>query len=244
MGKEWKQWETLILGSKITADDDCSHEMKRHLLFGRKAMTNLDSMLKTRDITLPTKVHLVKAMIFPVVLYRCKSWTVKKVKCRRIDAFKLWCWRRLLRVLWTAKISNQSILKEVNLEYSLEGLILKLKLQHLATWYEELIHWKRHWCWKKIEGRSRRGWENETIGCHEFERTLGDGEGQESLACCSPWGHKELDTTEQLNNDNKSQIFWSSRSDALSDPTASSHLPVPAIKQTINEHNSSIHGDQ
>ena len=109
-----------------------------------------------------TKVHIIKAMIFPVVLYRCKSWTVKKVKCQRIDAFKLWCWRRLLRVLWTAKISNQSILKEVNPEYSLEGLILKLKLWHLATWCEELIHWKRHWCWKKMkagaEGDERMRW--------------------------------------------------------------------------------------
>ena len=111
----------IFLGSKITADDDCSHEIKRRLLLGRKAMTNLDSILKSRDITLPTKVHLVKAMVFPVVMYGCESWTIKKAECQRIDAFELWCWRRLLRVPWIARRSNQSILKEINLEYSLEG---------------------------------------------------------------------------------------------------------------------------
>ena len=119
----------IFLGSKITADGDCSHEIKRHLLLGRKAVTNLDSRLKSRDITLPTKVHLVKAMVFPVVMYGCESWTIKKAECQRIDAFELGCWRRLLRVPWTTKRSNQSILKEISPEYSLEGLILKLKLQ-------------------------------------------------------------------------------------------------------------------
>ena len=114
--------------SKITADGDCSHEIKRHLLLGRKVMTNLDNILKSRDITLPTEVHLVKAMVFPVVMYGCESWTVKKAKCQRIDASELWCWRRLLRVPWTAKRSNQSILKEISPEYPLKGLILKLKL--------------------------------------------------------------------------------------------------------------------
>ena len=118
----------IFLGSKITEDGDCSHEIKRCLLPGRKAMTNLDSILKSRDITLLTKVHLVKAMVFPVVMYGCESWTVKKAERRRIDAFELWCWRRLLRVPWTARRSNQSILKEINPEYSLEGLMLKLKL--------------------------------------------------------------------------------------------------------------------
>ena len=116
-------------GSKITADGDCSHEIKRHLLLGREAMINLDSIFKSRDITLPTKVRLVKAMIFPVVMYRCESWTVKKAECRRIDAFELWCWRRLLRVPWTVRRSNQSTLKEINPEYLLEGLMLKLRLQ-------------------------------------------------------------------------------------------------------------------
>ena len=119
----------ILGGSKITADGDCSHEIKRCLLLGRKAMTNLDSILKSRDIALPTKVHLAKAMVFPVVMYECKSWTVKKAEHQKIDAFELWCWRRLLRVPWTARRSNQSILKEISPEYSLEGLMLKLKLQ-------------------------------------------------------------------------------------------------------------------
>ena len=121
--------DIIFLGSKITADGDCSHKIKRRLLLGRKVMTNLDIVLKSRDITLPTKVRLVKAMVFPVVVYGCESWTVKKAECQRIDAFELWCWRRLLRVPWTARRSNQSILKEIGSEYSLEGLMLKLKLQ-------------------------------------------------------------------------------------------------------------------
>ena len=119
----------IFLGSIITADGDCSQEIKKHLLLGRKAMTNLDSILKSRDITLPTKVCLVKAIVFPVVMYGCESWTIKKTERQRIDAFELWCWRRLLRVLWTERRSNQSILKEISPEYSLEGLMLKLKLQ-------------------------------------------------------------------------------------------------------------------
>ena len=119
-------------GSKITADGDYNHKIKRHLLLGRKVMTNLDSILKSRDITLPTKVHLVKAMVFPVIMYGCESWTIKKAEHRRIDAFELWCWRRLLRALWTARRSNQSILKEISPECSLEGLMLKLKLQYFG----------------------------------------------------------------------------------------------------------------
>ena len=119
----------IFLGSKITADVDCSYEIKRHLLLGRKVMSNLDSILKSRDITLPTKVHLVKAMVFPVVMYGCESWTIKKAENQRIDVFELWCWRRLLRVPWTARRSNQSILNEISSEYSLKGLMMKLKLQ-------------------------------------------------------------------------------------------------------------------
>ena len=119
----------IFLGSEITADGDCIHETKRRLLLGRKAMTSLDSILKSRDITLPTNVHLVKAMVFPVVMYGCESWSIKKVECQRIDAFELWCWRRLLRVYWTARRSNQSVLKEISPKYSLERLMLKLKLQ-------------------------------------------------------------------------------------------------------------------
>ena len=122
----------IFLGSKITPDVDFSHEIKRHLLLGRKAITNLDSILKSRDITLLTKVYLVKAMVFPVVMYRCESWTIKKAECRRIDAYELWCWRRLLRVPWMARRSNQSILREISPEYSLEKLMLKLKLQYFG----------------------------------------------------------------------------------------------------------------
>ena len=122
----------VCLGSKITADGDCSHEVKRHLLLGRKVMTNLDSILESRDITLPTKVHLVKAMVFPVVIYRCESWTIKKPECQQIDAFELWCWRRFLKVPWIVRRSKQSILKEISSEYSLEGLMLKLKLQYFG----------------------------------------------------------------------------------------------------------------
>ena len=122
----------IFLASKITADGDCSHEIKRSLFFGRKAMTNLDSISKSRDITLPTKVHLVKAIVFPLVMYGCESWTINKTESQRIDAFELWCWRRLLRVPWTARRSNQSILREINLEYSLEELMLKLKLQYFG----------------------------------------------------------------------------------------------------------------
>ena len=124
--------DLIFLGSKITVDGDCSHEIKRHLLLGRKAMTNLDSTLRSRDVTLPTEVHLVKAMIFPVVMYGCESCTIKKAECQRTDAFELWCWRRRLRVPWTARRSNQSILKEISPEYSLEGLMLKLKFQYFG----------------------------------------------------------------------------------------------------------------
>ena len=129
----------IFLGSKITTDGDCSHEIKRRLLLGRKVMTNLDSIFKSRDITLPTKVCLVKAMVFPVVMYGCESWTMKKAERQRIDAFELWCWRRLMRVPWTARRSNQSILKEINPQYSLEGLMLKLKLQYLPDAKSRLI---------------------------------------------------------------------------------------------------------
>ena len=132
MGKQWKQCQTIFLGSKITADGDCSHEIKRRLILGRKVMTNLDSIFKSRDITLLTKVRPVKAMVFPVVMYGCESWTVNKAECQRIDAFELWCWRRLLRVPWTARRSNQSILKEISPWRSLEGLMLKLKLQYFG----------------------------------------------------------------------------------------------------------------
>ena len=143
--------------SQITADGDCSHEIKRFLLLGRKVMTNLDSILKGRDITLPTKVRLVKAMVFPVVMYGCESWTVKKAEHRRIDAFQLWCWRRLLRVPWTARRSNQSILKEISPGCSLEGLILKLKLQYFGHLMRRADSSEKTLMLGKIEGRRRRG---------------------------------------------------------------------------------------
>ena len=132
MGKQWKQSDFIFLGSKITADGECSHEIKRRLLLGRKVMTNLDSIVKSRDISLPTKVRLVKAMVSPVVMYGCESWTVKKAESQRIDAFELWCWRSLLRVPWTARRSNQSILKEISPRIYLEGIMLKLKFQYFV----------------------------------------------------------------------------------------------------------------
>ena len=149
----------IFLGSKITADGDCSHEIKRCSLLGRKTVTNWDSILKSRDITLPTKVHTVKAMVFPVVIYGCESWTIKKAECQRIDAFELWCWRRLLRVSWTARRSNQSILKEINPEYSLEELMLKLKLQYFGHLMWRADSLEKTLMLRKNEGRSRRGWQ-------------------------------------------------------------------------------------
>ena len=159
LGNNGNSERLYFLGSKITADCDCSHEIKGCLLLGRKAMTNLDAILKSRDITLPTKVRLVKAMVFPVVMYGCECWTVKKAERWRIDAFELWCWRRLLRVPWTARRSNQSILKEISSEYSLEGLMLKLKLQHFGhlTWRTDSL--EKTLMLGKIEGRRWSGWD-------------------------------------------------------------------------------------
>ena len=157
MGKQWTQRDFICGCSKITADGDCSHEIKRLLLLGRKVMTNLDSILKSRDITLPTKVHVVKAMVFPVVMYGCESWTIKKAECRRIDSFELWCWRRFLRVPWTARRSNQSILKEISPEYSLEGLMLTLKCQYFGHLMGRADSLEKTLMLGKIEGRRRRG---------------------------------------------------------------------------------------
>ena len=157
MGKQWKQWLTIFLDSKITADSDCSHEIKRHLLLGRKVMTNLDSILKSRDITSPTKVHLVKAMFFPVVMYGCESWTIKKAEHQRTDALEVWCWRRLLRVPWTARRSNQSILQEISPGCSLEGLMLKLKLQYFGHLMQRTDSSEQALMLGQIEGGRRRG---------------------------------------------------------------------------------------
>ena len=158
MGKQWKQWQTSFWGgSKISADGDCSHEIKRRLLLGRKVMTNLDSIFKSRDINLPTKVCLVKAMIFPVVMYGCESWTIKKAERWRIDAFEMCCWWRLLGVPWTAQRSTQSILKEINPEYSLEGLMLKWKCQYFGYLIWSANSLEKTLMLGKIEGRRRRG---------------------------------------------------------------------------------------
>ena len=195
MGKQWKQWQTLFSWApQITVDGDCSHEIKRRFLLRR---TNLDSLLKSRDIPLPTKVCLVKAMVFPVVMYGCESWTVKKAEHRRTDAFELWCWRTLLRVPWTARRSNQSILKEISPGCSLEGLMLMLKLQDFGhlLWRTDSLE-KTVMLGKIESGEEKVMTENEMIGWHhrlnghEFGWTLAVGDGQGSLECCRPWGHR------------------------------------------------------
>ena len=206
MGKQWKRCQTLFLGgSKITADGDWSHEIKRCLLLGRKVMTNPDSIFKSRDITLPTKVRLVKAMVFPVVMYGCESWTVKKAECWRIDAFELWCWRRLLRVPWTAKRSNQSILKEQSWDFFGRN---DTKAETPVLWPPHAKSWLigkdsdagRDWG-QEEKGTTEdemAGWHHWLDG-HESEWTPGVCDGQGGLACCNSWGRKELDMTEQLN---------------------------------------------
>ena len=162
MEKQWKQWQTLKSWAPESLQIvNCSHEIKTRMLLGRKTVTNLGSILKSRDITLPTKVRLVQATIFPVVVYGCESWTIQKAECWRNDAFELWCWRRLLRVPWTARRSNQSILKKISPEYSLEGMMLKLKLHILATWCKELTHLKIPWSSERLKAGEGddRGWD-------------------------------------------------------------------------------------
>ena len=205
MGKQWKQCQTLFFWSpKITADGDCSHEIKRHFLLGRKVVTNLDSIFKSRDITLPTKVHLVKAMFFPVVMYGCEIWTIKKGKHRTIDDFELWCWR-LLTVPWTSRRSNQSILKKIISEYSLEGLLLKLKLQyfHLLMQRTDSLEWP--WCWERLKTGGEgddRGWDGCIASLTQW--TWVWASSRSWLWTGKPvvpqsWGCKELDKTEWLN---------------------------------------------
>ena len=199
----------LFLGSKITVDVDWSHEIRRQLLLGRKAIANIDNVLKSRDITLLTNVHIVKAMVFPMVMYGCDSWTVKKVECQRSDAFKLWCWIRLLKVPWKARRSNQLILREINPEYqSLEGLMLKLKLiwsdfGHLIrtdnSLEKSLMLGKIKAEGEEVSKDKMAGWHYQ-CNEHELGQTLEDGEGRGGLVCYSAWGHKESDMTEQLNN--------------------------------------------
>ena len=196
-GAKWScVFNIVVIWVRITVDGDCSHEIKRHLLLGRKAMTNLDSVLQSRDITLLTKVHIVKAVVFSVVMYRCENLTTEKAESQRTDAFELWCWRRLWRAPWTAR-SNQSILKEINPEYSLEGLMLKLKRQYFGylMWIADLL--EKTLMLGKIEGKRRRGmtkaevvrWHHWLNG-HEFKQTLRDSGGRWTLVCCCPWDRK------------------------------------------------------
>ena len=194
--------DLIFLSSKITADDDCSHEIKKRLLLGRKVMTNLDSIFKSRDINLPTTVRLVKAMVFPVVMYGCESWTIKKVDRWRTDAFEMWCWRRLLRVPWTARRSNQSILI---LNFHWKDWCWSWSSNPLATWCEELTLWKRPWCWERLkvggEGDDR-GWDGWMASLTQWTWVWvnsANGDGQGCLACCSSWGDKESDMTAWLN---------------------------------------------
>ena len=203
-GKVETVTDFLLGGSKITADGDCSLEIKRCLLHGRKAMTNLDSILKSRDITLLTKGSLIKAIVCPVAMYECESWIMKKAERQRIDAFELWCWRRLLRVPWTARRAYQSIPKEISPGYSLEGLMLNRNSNTLVTWWEELTHFKRSWFWERLKagGEGVTWWDGWMTSSAQWtwvwassRYSLWTGR----LACCGSWGCKELDTTERLN---------------------------------------------
>ena len=215
----------IFLGSKITADGDCSHEIKRCLLLGRKAMTNLDSVLKSKDITLPIKVPMVKGMIFPAVMHGCESWTIKKEEQWRTDALELWCWRRFLRVPWIARRSNQSILKEINPDYSLEGLMLRLKLQYFGHLMQIADSLWNTLVLGKIEGRWRRGKQDDIVGWHhqidgqKFEQTPGDSEGREGKAWrATVHGVPNSQTWLRLNNNRN-------RSHIKKDTTSLTHLP-------------------
>ena len=204
MANKWEKIETvtdlIFLGSKITMNSDSSHEIKRHFLLGRKAMTNLNSILKSRDITSPTKVYIVKTMVFPGVMYRCESWTRKIAECQRIDVFELWCWLIYFRVSWTSRRSNQSILREINPEYSLEGLMLKLKLQYFGhlMWRADSLEKTLMLGKMRAGGERDRTWDVCMASLHLMDMSLSklwESEGQGSPAYCSSRGDKQLDTT-------------------------------------------------
>ena len=205
MGKQWKLSDFILGGSKITADGGCSHEIKRRLLLGRNVMTKLDNILKSRDFTLPTKVHLVKVMVFPVVMYGCESWTIKKAEHQRNDAFELWCWRRLLKVPWTARRSNQSTLKEISTECLLEGLMLKLTLQYVGHLMWRADSYEKNLLLRKIEGRRRRWWQR-IRWLDGITNSIDMGLGESGslwwtgrYGLWGSWGRKELNTTQWLN---------------------------------------------
>ena len=218
MANRWVTVETVsdfnFLGSKITADGDFSHEIKRRLLLARKVMTNLDNIVKSRDITLPTKVHLVKAMVFPVLMFGCDSWAIRKAECIRIDAFERWCWRRLLRVPWTARRSNQSILKEINLGVHWKDWCWSWNSNTLATWCEELTHLIRPWCWKNWRQAKKGTTEDEWLDSITNSVDMGLGRLWELVMdreCCHSVGHKESDMTEWLNLIYFDSWTWHSR---------------------------------
>ena len=223
MRKQWNHWQVLSFGAP--ADGDGRHYIKRHFFLGRKAVTNLDSMLKSTDITLPTKIHLVKAMFFPVVMYKVR-WTIKKAECQRIDAFELWCWRRLLKALWAARSSNQSILKEISPEYSLEGLMLKLKLQYFSHWCEELTHLKRPWCLERLRAGGEgddRGWDGSMSSATQWTWVWVDS---------GSWWWTERPGVLQFMGSQRVRHDWVTELNWL---TLRDITPTPLLLQTLNK---------